>query len=145
MNSRILAGALISTLAVLFLGTLSVQAETNSTEIEIVITNANFQATSPEKENLNEEWVEISNLGSSDANLAGWSLEDAQNHTYSFPNFSLSAGAKAKIHTGIGEDTSKDLFWNRNAPVWNNDGDLATLKDAAGNTVSRYPEEVQGA
>jgi len=138
-NNRIFAGALIS-FAVLFLGAALVQG---AAESGIAITNANFVATSPEKENLIDEWVEISNLGSSDVSLAGWTLEDAQNHSYAFLDFDLKAGAKAKIRTGIGNDTSEDLFWNRGSSIWNNDGDVATLKDSSGNIVSRYPEEAK--
>jgi hypothetical protein len=137
MNNRIIAAALIS-LAVLFLGAALVQG---AAESGIAITNANFAAPSPEKENLGEEWVEISNNGTEDVSMAGWTLEDAQNHTYKFPDFSLKAGAKAKIRTGTGTDTSEDLFWNRSSSIWNNGGDVATLMDASGNQVSRYPEE----
>jgi hypothetical protein len=141
MNNRILAGALI-TLAVLFLGAALVQG---AAESGIAITNANFAATSPEKENLDEEWVEISNLGSSDVSLAGWTLQDAQNHTYAFLDFNLTASGVVKIRTGMGNDTAEDLFWNRSSSIWNNDGDVATLKDASGNMVSRYPEESKAA
>jgi hypothetical protein len=141
MNNRIYTGALIS-LAVLFIGAALVQG---AAESEIAITGANFAAPSPEKENLIDEWVEISNLGTEDVSLAGWTLQDAQNHTYSFPDFSLSAGARAKIHTGIGNDTSEDLFWNRSSSIWNNGGDVATLTDASGNIASRYPEETKAA
>jgi hypothetical protein len=141
MNNRIFAGALI-TLAVLFMGA---ALAAGAAESGIAITNANFAAPSPEKENLDEEWVEISNLGTADVSLAGWTLEDAQNHTYKFPDFSLKAGSAAKIRTGAGNDTSVDLFWNRSSSIWNNDGDVATLKDASGNIVSRYPEEEKAA
>jgi hypothetical protein len=143
MNNRIFAGTLIFSLAVLFLGTALGQEENSGTDSQIAITNASFVAPSPEKENLNEEWVEISNKGSSDANLTGWVLEDGQNHTYTFPDFSLTAGAKVKVRTGVGEDTPVDLFWNRSSSIWNNGGDTATLMDASGNIVSRYPEESQ--
>ena len=141
MKNRILAGALIA-LAVLFLGAAMVQG---AEETGLAITAANFEATSPEKENLVDEWVEISNLGSADVSLAGWTLEDAQNHTYKFPDFSLGAGAKAKIRTGMGNDTAEDLYWNRTSSIWNNGGDVATLKDASGSVVSSYPEESQAA
>lgn len=141
MNNRIYAGALIS-LAVLLLGA---ALASGAAEGGIAITNANFAAPSPEKENLNEEWVEITNLGTEDVNLAGWTLEDGQNHTYKFPDFSLKAGAVAKIRTGAGNDTAVDLFWNRSSSIWNNDGDVATLKDASGSIVSRYPEEAEAA
>lgn len=97
---------------------------------------ANFVAPSPEKENLNGKWVEVSNNGTADANLTGWILEDAQNHTYTFPDFSLKAGAKVTIRTGMGNDNSTDLFWNKNSSIWNNNGDLATLMDASGNIVA---------
>jgi len=63
----------------------------------------------------------------------------------SIPDFSLKAGAKAKIRTGIGNDTSADLFWNKKTPIWNNSGDVATLMDASGNIVSRYPKESNSA
>jgi hypothetical protein len=145
MNNRIFAGTLIFSLVVLFLGTALGQGENSSTDSQIAISNANFIAPSPEKENLNGEWVEVSNNGTSDANLTGWTLEDAQNHTYTIPDFSLKAGAKVVIRTGIGNDTSEDLFWNKNTSIWNNSGDVATLMDAAGNIVSRYPKESQGA
>ena len=141
MNNRIFAGTLIFSLVVLFLGTALGQEENSSTDSQIAISSANFVAPSPEKENLDEEWVEVSNNGSSDANLTGWTLMDAQNHTYTFPDFSLKAGAKAKIRTGVGTDTSADLFWNRNTSIWNNAGDTATLMDASGKIVARYPEE----
>jgi hypothetical protein len=143
MNAKIFAATLIFSLAVLFLGTALGQEEDSSTDIQIAITNANFVAPSPEKENLVEEWVEISNIGSSDADLTGWVLEDGQNHTYTFLDFSLTAGAKVKVRTGVGEDSSEDLFWNRSSSIWNNGGDTATLMDAAGKIVSRYPEESQ--
>ena len=123
MNNRIFAGTLIFSLVVLFIGTALGQEENSSTDIQIAITNANFAAPSPEKENLNGEWVEISNNGTADANLTGWTLEDAQNHTYTFPDFSLNAGAKVTIRTGIGDDTSEELFWNKSSSIWNNNGD----------------------
>ena len=141
MNNRIFAGTLIFSLVVVFLGTALGQEENSSIDHQIAISNANFVAPSPEKENLNGEWVEVSNNGTADANLTGWTLEDAQNHTYTFPDFSLNAGAKVTIRTGMGNDNSTDLFWNRNTSIWNNNGDLATLMDASGNVVARYPEE----
>ncbi|VVB68044.1 Lamin Tail Domain protein [uncultured archaeon] len=145
MKNRICADTVICSILFLFIGAVLVQGETDSAEREITITNASFVAPSPEREILNGEWVEISNQGESDENLAGWKLEDRQNHTYTFPDFTLSAGASVRIHTGVGSDTSEDLHWNRNTAIWNNDGDTATLKDASGDIVSRYPEEAKGA
>ncbi len=119
--------------------------ESSGIESKIIIKNVSFIATSPEKENLNGEWVEIANMGSSAESLDKWTLEDRQNHTYTFNNFTLNAGSSVKVHTGSGNDTATDLYWNRNTPVWNNEGDVATLKDASGKVVAKYPEESKGA
>jgi competence protein ComEC len=144
MERRIFAQALIFASVVLFLGAASILGVAAGQDGGIVITNASFAAPSPEKENLNDEWVEISNQGTSDVNLTGWTLEDGQNHTYTFPDFSLKAYADVVLHTGIGSDTFEDLYWNRKTAIWNNDGDVATLKDASGAVVSSYPGEETG-
>ena len=102
-------------------------------------------ATSPEKENLDDEWVEVTNKGTSDMNMAGWTLTDAQNHTYTFPDFVLAAGGKVVVRTGEGDDSAENLFWNRSTSIWNNGGDLAVLKDPEGNIVSQYPEKEEEA
>lgn len=146
MNSKIFAGMLGILLAIMFLGTALAQEENASTiETQIAITAANFVATSPEKENLDDEWVEVTNKGTSDMNMAGWTLTDAQNHTYTFSDFVLAAGAKVVVRTGEGDDSAENLFWNRSTSIWNNGGDLAVLKDPEGNIVSQYPEKEEEA
>jgi hypothetical protein len=145
MKNRTYLWALLSTMLVLSLGLMLAQGETSGAQGKVEITNANFVAPTPEKENLNGEWIEIANGGETDENLAGWTLTDQQNHTYSFPDFTLKAGAKVKVHTGSGEDTDEDLFSNRSTPIWNNDGDTATLKDASGKAVAKYPKDGTGA
>ena len=139
LKNKIHEGIMLSVLLALFLG-LTV-AEGDSANGKVLIKNASFVAPSPEKENLNGEWVEIANEGSSDQSLDMWILEDKDNHTYSFKNFILKAGASAKVHSGKGEDTLADLYWGRSSPVWNNDGDIATLKDASGEVMAMYPIE----
>ncbi|HSD57897.1 MAG TPA: lamin tail domain-containing protein [Methanotrichaceae archaeon] len=136
---------ILSALMALALGLASAQGETDSTESNVVITDASMTAPSPEKENLDQEWIEIANQGEQDISLEGWTLSDQQNHTYTFPDFVLLAGTSVKVHTGSGDDTEEDIYCNRNTPIWNNDGDIATLTDAAGNVVARYPEENAGA
>jgi len=125
----------------LFIGLAFAAEDVDNSKPKIIITNANFKATSPEKENLNEEWVEIANQGSAAQSLQGWTLSDKDNHTYAFKSFSLQPGASVKVHTGIGIDSDLDLFWNMKVSIWNNDGDTATLKDDLGNVAAKYPEE----
>lgn len=148
MNIKLFAGMLGILFAILLLGTALAEEEEKastdiqnpSIEMQIAITAANFVATSPEKEHLDDEWVEVTNKGSSEVNLAGWTLTDAQNHTYTFPDFVLAAGGKVVVRTGEGDDSAENLFWNRSTSIWNNGGDLAVLKDPEGNIVSQYPE-----
>lgn len=142
---RITYACILSALMALAIGLAFAQGGTDSSESNVAITNASFTAASPEKENLNDEWIEITNQGEEDVSLEDWTLSDAQNHTYTFGEFILLAGASAKVHTGTGDDTEEDLYWNKASPVWNNGGDTATLVDAEGNVVSRYPEEEAGA
>jgi len=96
---------------------------------------------------LNEEFVVLENEGTEKISLANWTLTDettgARPHVYTFPQtVSLSPREKAYIHTGPGEDTFEEgkpsnwiLHWGRNAFVWNDEGDTATLFDAQGNKV----------
>jgi hypothetical protein len=144
MKSLIYA-CILSALMALALGLASAQDGVDSTESDVVITDASMIAPSPEKENLDQEWIEITNQGEEDISLEGWTLSDQQNHTYTFPDFILLAGTSVKVHTGSGDDAEEDLYCNRNTPIWNNDGDVATLTDAAGNVVAMYPEEITGA
>jgi hypothetical protein len=145
MKSVMYACVLLSILLALCVGPTIAGDVSSSNNSKIAIVNTSFIAPSPEKENLNGEWVEIANQESSAQSLNKWTLEDNENHTYTFKNFTLNAGASVKVHTGAGADSMTDLYWGRSSPVWNNAGDVATLKDAAGSTVATYPEEPKGA
>lgn len=105
---------------------------------DIVISAVQFDAPGDDrkKENLNGEWVGISNNGNSAIDLTEWTLNDNENHVYNFPsNFKIKSGNSVKIHTGSGADTESDLYWNSGRPIWNNDGDTATLKDKNGKVI----------
>lgn len=106
-----------------------------STTIDIRISAVQFAAPGGETENLNGEWIEVSNPGGG-VDMTGWTLQDEQEHIYTFPSgFEIESGTSVKIHTGEGEDTSSDLYWNSGRGIWNNDGDTATLKDQDGEIV----------
>lgn len=86
---------------------------------------------------LRDEEVTISNAEPAAVNLTGWTVTDeGSRNTYTFPVFILAPGADVTIHTGPGNDTATDLYWGRETPVWNNDGDLATLADPSGRVAS---------
>ncbi|MFA7198905.1 MAG: lamin tail domain-containing protein [Methanoculleus sp.] len=86
---------------------------------------------------LQEEWVTVANGDPAAANLTGWTITDeGARNTYTFPAFTLDSGADVTVHSGAGNDTVTDLYWGRSSPVWNNDGDIATLADTNGAVVS---------
>ena len=86
--------------------------------------------------NLTDEWVLIENEGSSPVSIAGWTITDeGGRHTYTFPPFTLDAGANVTLYTENGTDTKTELYWGLGTSVWGNDGDTATLSDANGSPV----------
>jgi hypothetical protein len=135
----------IMTLLLFLAASVPAAEEKSSSGSKILIANASMIAPNPEKENLNMEWIEILNVGDANCSMDGWTLSDQQNHTYAFANFTLMAGDSVKVHSGSGNDTASDLYFNRKIPIWNNEGDVATLKDASSKVVARYPEEIEGA
>ena len=86
---------------------------------------------------LQDEWVEITNKGSSPISLKGWKIEDdGSKHTYTFPSCMLDSQTAATLYTEEGTDTATELYWGSGNPIWNNDGDTAYLYDDSGYLVS---------
>jgi len=82
---------------------------------------------------LNDEYIVIKNVGSEAVDLTAWELKDEAGHCFTFPSFTLEAGATVTVHTGSGGNTQTDLYWGRGAAVWNNDHDTAYLYDSGMN------------
>jgi len=71
------------------------------------------------------------------ASLEGWTLSDAEGHTFTFPALTLFTDAQVRLHTAAGVSTPTDLYWGRDTPAWKG-GILVTLRDTAGNVVDTY-------
>jgi Lamin Tail Domain len=84
---------------------------------------------------VNGEYVIIKNLGSTARSLTGWTVRDAQNHVYKFGAFTLGAHKSVVLRTGKGKNTSATRFWGLGWHVWNNTGDKAYLRTAAGTAM----------
>ncbi|WP_308426497.1 lamin tail domain-containing protein [Streptomyces fuscichromogenes] len=84
---------------------------------------------------LNREWVDVTNNARRDVNLSGWTLSDADGHSYTFRHYRLEGGATVRVHTGEGRDTATDLYQDRRSSVWNHDADTATLRNDRGRYV----------
>lgn len=87
---------------------------------------------------LQDEWVQISNTGSSPVSLNGWKIEDKGNkHTYTFQSYTLNAGTTVTVFTGKGTSSATELYWQLDDPIWNNNGDTASLYDDSGELISK--------
>ncbi|MER6083288.1 lamin tail domain-containing protein [Streptomyces sp. NPDC001833] len=84
---------------------------------------------------LNREWVDVTNTSRREVNLSGWSLSDAEGHSYTFRHYRLAGGATVRVHTGEGRDTRTDLYQDRRSSVWNREADTATLRNDRGRYV----------
>lgn len=112
---------------------------TSKTEpIESTISSSSESTVYVSNLNLQDEWVKISNTGSSPVSLTGWKIKDeGSKHTYTFPSYTLTPGATVTLYTEKGTNTATELYWQLGSPIWNNDGDIAHLYDDNGKLVSK--------
>jgi large subunit ribosomal protein L20 len=93
----------------------------------------------PEGRDVAGEYVRIVNGSDAALDLVGFTLHDGQRkHVYTFPAFTLAAGAELQLWTKAGSDDEANLYWGRRSAIWNNEGDTATLRDADGNEVATF-------
>lgn len=89
--------------------------------------------------NLNGEYAVIANDGEREVKIGGWTLCDAARHCFRFPDEArIRPGAQAVIYTGAGVIDGTHFYMNSSRAVWNNDGDVATLRDGSGQVVATY-------
>jgi hypothetical protein len=86
---------------------------------------------------LNHEWVLLRNTTGRPLTLTHWTLRDKVGHVFTFGSCRLQAHGYVKIHTGHGRATQASRYWKHSWYIWNNDGDTAILKTAAGTTEAR--------
>ena len=84
---------------------------------------------------LQNEWVSVRNTGTVPVQMQGCTISDAAVHVYTFPSFTLAAGATVTVHTGAGTNTATALYWGLGSSVWNNTGDTATLNRPDGSAI----------
>ena len=105
---------------------------------QVKIDAVQFNAPGGDRENLNGEWVRIVNSGNGPVLIAGWTLSDATGaDPYTFPAYLLMPGTPVTVFTGSGVMNDTALFMGRTAPVFNNSGDTAILRDGTGTIIDR--------
>ena len=85
-----------------------------------------------------EEFVEIYNSGVSPVELEGWSVRDIKNHVFVFPRFVLGPGQYCRVYTNLYSRQHCGFSFFNPAPIWENDGDCAYLKDKTGKLVDQF-------
>lgn len=83
------------------------------------------------------EYVLLKRVGEGELSLTGWKLQDGDNNSYTFPALTLYKNGAVQVHTTAGADSVVDLYWNRDAAVWQ-EGEVITLLDAGGNIRATY-------
>ena len=107
----------------------------------LVVAAVNADAAGNDNRNLGDEYVVLRNEGSRRLDLSGWTVTDAAGKTYEFPaGATLPPGKSLTLYTGEGETRHPNYYWGREGAVWNNDGDVVTVRRADGRTaaVGRY-------
>lgn len=117
-------------------GTAASPAVTESSAMPDVVI-AHIEYTVPGRD-VDGEYAVIENRSRLPVALGNWTLRDRAGHVFSFPEFTLAPGSRCRVRTGRGTDTATDLYWNRGAAVWNNEGDQAVLRNRRGLTVHVY-------
>ncbi len=131
MRYRIILAALLGSVALVLPFAPSAQATTSAIRFGLIYYNSPGSDTGSNA-SLNAEYVTVKNVGTTGRYLTNWTVRDAQGHIYTFGTFHLGAGKRVRIHTGKGSNTSTDRYWGRGWYVWNNTGDKAVLRNAAG-------------
>ncbi|MEW5937934.1 MAG: lamin tail domain-containing protein [Candidatus Thermoplasmatota archaeon] len=112
--------------------------ELQPSPINVYISYVHYDAAGNDWDNLNDEYLVITNEESTAVTLSGWVIKDLANHDYIFPAFTLDPGASVTLYTGSGTNTATALYWGSGAPIWNNDHDTAYLMDHTGALVDTY-------
>jgi Lamin Tail Domain len=128
------AAALLVALAGLVLGSGPAQAATTVKISKIYYDSPGKDDRSARS--LDAEYVVLKNTTARTQVVTGWTIRDAQKHVYTFPTTTIAAGKTVTLHTGRGTNTSTARYWKSGNYIWNNTGDTATLRNAAGAGVS---------
>jgi beta-lactamase superfamily II metal-dependent hydrolase len=104
----------------------------------VSVSAVQFDAPGDDRQNLNNEWVRLTNRGDGMVLLAGWTLSDKSgSHPYVFPAFVLMPKSSVTIYSGRGKMNDTALFMGLDTPIWSNTGDVATLKDGSGTIIDQ--------
>ena len=110
----------------------------NTGSSSLVVASIHEDASGNDHENLNDEYIQLKNTGSSSLDLGGWTVSDSAGHSYTFPSGStFGAGESLTLYSGSGSSGGSNYYWGSGSAIWNNGGDTIIVKDSSGSTVTR--------
>lgn len=99
----------------------------------VVITDIHFDAEGNDTTNKNDEWITFQNICDYEISLTNYTLKDrSASNAYIFKDTMLYPQQFLRLHSGCGQDSSNDLYWQcpeKRSAVWNNETDHAFLYD----------------
>ncbi len=105
---------------------------------DVVIVDVHYKGALQGKQS--DEYVEISNHGTTSADLSRWKLSaDAPGQVFTFPTgTSLAPGQSIRIYTNEVHPETGGFSFGIKRAIWNDNGDRARLHDATGKLVSQF-------
>jgi len=97
-----------------------------------------------DQEGLNLELVTFSNVGQASVSFNGWTVKDESTHIYRFDGITLPPGGSLSLRSGLGTDTSNDVYWQMDSSIWNNAGDVCFLRDENGLLIDSWRYWLEG-
>lgn len=104
---------------------------------DIVISHINFDGTEGRAEA--DEYIEITNIGGTPADLSGWTVNAGKQQDFVFPEGTvLLPKGSLKVYTNKIEPESGGFSFERKSAIWNNAGDCGRLYDPNQKLVVEY-------
>lgn len=112
--------------------------ENGSSEAGNIEIFLNYDAEGYDDNNLNGEFLKITNMLNIDIDMNKWTVKDSGINIYEFNSFLLQKNQSLLLYTGFGKDDENQFYWNNTKPVWNNDSDTLYLRDHNGFLAGLY-------
>lgn len=84
------------------------------------------------------EYVVLQNVSDEPIALVGWSLGDDDGNRIQLPARTAAGGSLLWIWTGVGVDDDANVYLGHSAAMWDLEGDVAVLLNAAGQEEARF-------
>lgn len=105
---------------------------------KIKITEVNYDPPGNDKDKLNEEWFEVTNVSDRTVHV-GRLVLDAHPYTVELPPHKrLAPNERIIVRSGSGKSTSSEYFLNSSYPVLNNGGETVMVRTYPGVIIDEY-------